>query len=62
MLTENVMREDLTPIEEIDANANFVDMLMCEDEEYARNRKIPLQIFGTTRRMDCKRAKSDVSL
>lgn len=43
VLSENVQREDLTPIEEIHAFADYVDMLMCKDEKYAQIRKPPIE-------------------
>lgn len=43
VLTENLMRENLTEIEEIHANADYVDMLMCKDEEYAKIHKLPIE-------------------
>ena len=43
VLSENIQREDLTPIEEIYAFADYVDMLMCKNEEYAKIDKPPIE-------------------
>ncbi len=43
VLSENIQREDLTPIEEIHAFADYVDMLMCEDKEYTQIHKPPIE-------------------
>jgi site-specific DNA-methyltransferase (adenine-specific) len=43
VLSENIQRVDLTPIEEINAFAEWVDVLMCEDAEYAKIDKPPIE-------------------
>jgi hypothetical protein len=43
VLSENIQRVDLTPIEEINAFAEWVDVLMCEDTQYAKIDKPPVE-------------------
>ena len=46
VLSENVQRLDLTPVEEIGAFADYVDVLMCNDEEYANIDRPPIERLG----------------